>query len=762
MADYNINLGVEVDVGNIQSQINKVKVDPIKVNLDVKGSKSEIRDIKRQLSGMNFSNSSINKITKDLENMNLSVSKVTTNLKKNGNIEISVNGLDKLNRSISLVREYTKGGDLLNGKKISQSFKTEIDEINEAFNLLKRKQKEIGSLEFKLAGLDSKENAAEIKTITSQIRGLKREYDKLYSGYGDRLSKSQNTELTKGFQDTANKVKQLKSQMRDEIQLKINTGDFDRDISDIESKIKNLGNISEGLRKNITQLKSNKTRMTNALGKGDIDAAVKAYERYQNLLKTVNNQVGINRNAQSSIDADFDKLTKLAQQIDRINKKAATLDPKVNSNQIAELSSQLEEAEAAYNSLYSKLQGKMTSNQLDSLSESANKADKELKELEAKITDTKTKLASGIKLKLGDGTFDNDISNVTSKFDKLRNKSAELEAAMREVNTALSGMKIASDNGDIDGLIKANQNYERALKSVKNQIDINTRAERDSAAQQKLIDDRTAFQSKIDAWLTKNSAAVKKFGSSMLELKAQAESCDRVTLNHLKSQFDQLDAEAGAAGLKVQSLGDRIKTQFQKYSQYFSVASVLMYATQGLKDMFDQVVAIDTAMTELKKVTDESDASYNQFLSNAASRAKEIGTTIDGLVTSTADFARLGYSFEESQGLAEVANIYTVVGDEIEGVEGATSSLISTLAAFKDEMNGMSDSDFAMSIVDKFNEVSNNFAISSGGIGEAMSRSASSLAAANNTLDESIALITAANEVTQNPEKVGNAMKTKF
>ena len=54
----------------------------------------------------------------------------------------------------------------------------------------------------------------------------------------------------------------------------------------------------------------------------------------------------------------------------------------------------------------------------------------------------------------------------------------------------------------------------------------------------------------------------------------------------------------------------------------------------------------------------------------------------------------------------------------------------------------------------------NNFAISSGGIGEALTRSASSLAAANNTLDESIALITAANTVVQNPESVGTAYKT--
>jgi hypothetical protein len=56
----------------------------------------------------------------------------------------------------------------------------------------------------------------------------------------------------------------------------------------------------------------------------------------------------------------------------------------------------------------------------------------------------------------------------------------------------------------------------------------------------------------------------------------------------------------------------------------------------------------------------------------------------------------------------------------------------------------------------------NNYAISSGGLGEALKRSASSLAAANNSLHESAAMITAANEVAQNPEKVGNAMKTKF
>lgn len=54
----------------------------------------------------------------------------------------------------------------------------------------------------------------------------------------------------------------------------------------------------------------------------------------------------------------------------------------------------------------------------------------------------------------------------------------------------------------------------------------------------------------------------------------------------------------------------------------------------------------------------------------------------------------------------------------------------------------------------------NNFSISSGGLGEALQRSASALSAAGNTLDESIALITAANKVAQDPASVGTMLKT--
>nr|DAV60632.1 MAG TPA: minor tail protein [Caudoviricetes sp.] len=59
------------------------------------------------------------------------------------------------------------------------------------------------------------------------------------------------------------------------------------------------------------------------------------------------------------------------------------------------------------------------------------------------------------------------------------------------------------------------------------------------------------------------------------------------------------------------------------------------------------------------------------------------------------------------------------------------------------------------SVVDRFNEIGNSYAISSQGLGEALQRSAAALYAGGNSFDESMALVTAANEVVQDPDTVG-------
>lgn len=175
---------------------------------------------------------------------------------------------------------------------------------------------------------------------------------------------------------------------------------------------------------------------------------------------------------------------------------------------------------------------------------------------------------------------------------------------------------------------------------------------------------------------------------------------------------------------------------------------------QAFRTGFNYVKEIDLAMTELKKVTDETDASYKQFLEDAAGTSGIIGSTISDFTEATANFARLGYSMEESASMAETAIVYKNVADGLDTVEESTESIISTMKAFGIEAND------TMSIIDKYNEVGNNFAITSAGIGEALQRSASALFEAGNTIDESIALVTAANSVVNFVPRARSNMST--
>ena len=465
----------------------------------------------------------------------------------------------------------------------------------------------------------------------------------------------------------------------------------------------------------------------------------------------------------SEAEQKFERLKTVTKEINGIKLDLFKFE---DSGNIERATNQLNELENEATELRATLQQKYNITSFDEIDNIAKQGKESIDSLIAKTEEAKNKLANGIRFNIETEKFENQIDEMIAKFNRLSEANDDLRNSYEATKNAYKAMTDAADTNtgdelaDRERLIQAEKEYAKALEKTNNLIKQQARKDKIDNDAIKLEDNRAIFQSKIDAWIEKNSAATKRFGAQLLDLRTKAEKADQVELNHLEKELTKIDKAADKAGLKMQNFSDRVSTKLKEYMAYISVAEVFMYAEQALSSMFEQVKLIDSAMTELKKVTDETDASYDRFLTNAASRAKEIGTTIDGLVSSTADFARLGYDFADAQGLAEVANIYAVVGDDIEGVEGATQSLISTMAAFKDEMSGLSNTDFAMSIIDKLNEVANNYSISSGGLGEALQRSASSLEAGNNTLDESISLITAANEVVQNPEKVGNAMKT--
>ena len=177
--------------------------------------------------------------------------------------------------------------------------------------------------------------------------------------------------------------------------------------------------------------------------------------------------------------------------------------------------------------------------------------------------------------------------------------------------------------------------------------------------------------------------------------------------------WSHFTAKLNATGTEIVGVNAKLKQTDNIFKRLFSGASnKFMQALtrftgfdafyKGINEVrkgIQYVKEIDLALTELKKVTDETEDTYANFLQTASKTSAVIGSTIADFTNATADFARLGYSISEATELAKAASVYKNVGDGIDSVEQATESIISTMKAFGIE------ADNSMAIVDKFNEV---------------------------------------------------------
>ena len=196
-----------------------------------------------------------------------------------------------------------------------------------------------------------------------------------------------------------------------------------------------------------------------------------------------------------------------------------------------------------------------------------------------------------------------------------------------------------------------------------------------------------------------------------------------------------------------------VKGKFQEVARYIISFGSFYRIWAEIQKGVTYVREIDSALTELKKVTDETDETYAKFLKTMAQTGSEVGATVQDLTNMAASWARLGYSIEQAGELAKSTAVLLNVS-EFTDADTASEALISTIQAY-----GYAAED-SMHVVDVLNEIGNNFAISSDGIATALQDSASSLMAAGNNLEQSVAMIAAANKVLQDPNSVGAALRT--
>ena len=199
---------------------------------------------------------------------------------------------------------------------------------------------------------------------------------------------------------------------------------------------------------------------------------------------------------------------------------------------------------------------------------------------------------------------------------------------------------------------------------------------------------------------TNMSSSQKQNLDSVIKYAEELKNAGKVTaqeIEKIKISFSGLKAEVASTGNMGKNffsqIGSRLTDMNSKFvAQFLSWQDWIRYIQQGI----NTVRELDTALTEMRKVSDESLQSLKNYQNTTFDVADAVGTTAKQIQTSTADYMRLGESLDEAAESAKTANVLLNVS-EFDDIEDATKSLVAMGQAYKDLDK--------MTIVDKLNEV---------------------------------------------------------
>ena len=367
---------------------------------------------------------------------------------------------------------------------------------------------------------------------------------------------------------------------------------------------------------------------------------------------------------------------------------------------------------------------------------------------------------------------DKQISGYDKRLESYNKKTASYDATIARFKD--DGWTSDDYLRNVQAAKDAVEKYEKILNDLKTHPELVTEKDLNRLnGQEKLIKKNiNAVQNMTAAQKGFTQLSGQKAMAKINALVKENSKMSRSAKNQIKAWYDQIKSGNPTASLDVilgkvqeivnaeidagrggKSMFDAIKEKAwygvaSAIGTYFGFNDILRYIGQGINTIRE----LDEAMTEVRKVSEATESQYESFQKTISATAKEIASTNKELLNSSADFLRLGYSLDEASDLAKNATLFVNVGDGVD-INEATEDMITAMKAFDIK------AEESIKIVDSYNQIGNLFALSASDIGEAMKRSASALETGNNSFEESIALITAMNEIVQNSENTGNTLK---
>lgn len=228
-----------------------------------------------------------------------------------------------------------------------------------------------------------------------------------------------------------------------------------------------------------------------------------------------------------------------------------------------------------------------------------------------------------------------------------------------------------------------------------------------------------------------------------------------ITAKQFQDTFNDLKLDAIKAGVETTNVFDKLNSALKTNIKQRAVTAIAGFSVQQLKEVYDNVVKLDSAVVNLSMVTGYNRDRTKELVASYSEMAQELGAVTSEVAAAADDWLRQGYSLEDTNELIKTSTVLSKIG-LIDSAE-ATQYLTSAIKGYKVEIND------AMSIADKLSAVDMAAAVSVGGLAEGMSKTANSARLAGVEMDTLLGYLAAVGEVTQQDmASIGNAFKTMF
>ena len=225
----------------------------------------------------------------------------------------------------------------------------------------------------------------------------------------------------------------------------------------------------------------------------------------------------------------------------------------------------------------------------------------------------------------------------------------------------------------------------------------------------------------------------------------------------MKEQKLLLFAQKAASNRGNRTIFDVIKSDIQRATMRITdfglAARVLNTARKEIQQVYQNILKLDEAMTNLRIVTGSNTEQAKSMMNTYNDLAMQLGTTTQAVAQSAAEWLRQGYSVSEANELIKSSTYLSRLGFMDMGQ--SVTALTSVMKGFRIEATN------SMDIVDKLTQLDAKYATTAGDIATALSRTSAVAREAGLSLDQTAAALTTMIDVSQqDASSVGNAFRT--